>query len=62
VTRQKHLPWHRLHGPGCWNRDTARNGLRRLVVCTTCAAALQGQVHKRELPEGTARAIRRGAA
>ena len=29
-------------GPGCWNRDTARYGLRRLPLCTACAAALQG--------------------
>ena len=25
-------------GPGCWQRDTARYGLRRLVLCTACAA------------------------
>jgi hypothetical protein len=49
-------------GPGCLNRDTARYGLRRLVLCTACAAALQGQVHQRQLPESAARAIRRGAA
>jgi hypothetical protein len=48
--------------PGCWNRDTARYGLRRLVLCTACAAALQGQVYQRELPPGTERLIRRGAA
>jgi hypothetical protein len=49
-------------GPGCWNRDTARYGLRRLVLCTACAAALQGHVHQRQLPESAARTIRRGAA
>jgi hypothetical protein len=49
-------------GPGCWNRDTARYGLRRLVLCTACASALQGQTHKREVPETAARALRRGAA
>ena len=27
-------------GPGCWNRDTARYDLRRLILCTACAAAL----------------------
>ena len=47
-------------GPGCWNRDTARYGLRRLPLCTACAAALQGNVHQREVPEGAARVIRRG--
>jgi hypothetical protein len=40
-------------GPGCWNRDTARYGLRRLVLCTACAA-LQGQTYKREIPESAA--------
>jgi hypothetical protein len=49
-------------GPGCWNRDTARYGLRRLVLCTACAAALQGKDCKREVPENAARAIRRGVA
>jgi hypothetical protein len=49
-------------GPGCFQRDTRTYGLRNLPLCTACAAALQGQVHKRELPEGAARAIRRGAA
>jgi hypothetical protein len=48
-------------GPGCWNRDTARYGLRRLVLCTACVAALQGRIHQRQLPESAARAIRRGA-
>jgi hypothetical protein len=49
-------------GPGCWNRDTARYGLRRLVLCTACAAALQGQDYKRQMPETAARVVRRGAA
>ena len=49
--------------PARWNRDTGRYGLRRLVLCTACAAAPQGQDYKREmLPESAARAIRRGAA
>lgn len=48
--------------PARWNRDTGRYGLRRLVLCTACAAALQGQDYKREVPESAARAIRRGAA
>jgi hypothetical protein len=49
-------------GPGCFQRDTACYGLRRLVLCTACAAALQGQVYQRELPPGAERLIRRGAA
>jgi len=48
--------------PGCWNRDTARYGLRHLVRCTSCAAALHGQVHQRQPPPGAARAVRRSAA
>jgi hypothetical protein len=42
--------------------DTACYGLRRMVLCTACAAVLQGQDYKREVPESVARAIRRGAA
>jgi hypothetical protein len=49
-------------GPGCFQRDTARYGLRRLVLCAACAAALQGQVHRREVPPGAARVIQRGTA
>lgn len=56
--RLAHIP---LLRPGCWNRDTARYGLRRLVPCTACPAAPQGQVHQREVPESGARIIRRGA-
>ncbi len=48
-------------GPGCWNRDTAAYGLRRLVLCQACAAALQGNVHKR-LPPGAERVTRHRAA
>ena len=47
--------------PARWNRDTGRYGLRRLVLCTACAAALQGQDYKREVPESGTR-HRRGAA
>jgi len=36
-------------GPGCWQRDTARYGLRHLVLCTACAAALAGEVYQRKL-------------
>ena len=48
--------------PARWNRGTGGYGLRRLVLGTACAAALQGQDCKREVPESAARAIRRGAA
>jgi hypothetical protein len=34
-------------GHGCWNRDTARYGLRRQVLCHACAAALQGKTYQR---------------
>jgi hypothetical protein len=49
-------------GPGCFQRDTARYGLRRLVLCRACAAALQGQTYQREIPPGAARIIKRTAA
>jgi hypothetical protein len=62
ITGGEPSPGVACSGPGCWNRDTARYGLRHLVLCTACAAALQGQVHKRQPPEATARALRRGAA
>lgn len=48
--------------PRCYERNTSKYGLRRLPLCPACAAALTGQVYKRELPEGAARLIRRGAA
>ncbi len=47
-------------GHGCWNRDTARYGLRRLVLCRACVAALQGDTYKRKAPPGAARATRCG--
>lgn len=47
-------------GPGCWNRDTARYGLRSLVLCTACAAALQGNVYQR--PGADRARIHRGSA
>jgi hypothetical protein len=49
-------------GIGCWQRNTARYGLRRMPLCPACAAALQGHVYQRELPPGAERVIRRGAA
>ena len=48
--------------PARWNCDTGRYGLRRMVLSTACAAALQGQDYKCEVPESAARAIRHGAA
>ena len=41
-------------GSGCYQRDTARYGLRRLVLCAACAAALRGQAYKRETSAGAA--------
>jgi hypothetical protein len=49
-------------GPGCWQRDTSRYGLRQLPLCPACRAALEGRTYQRELPPGAARLIRRGAA
>jgi hypothetical protein len=47
--------------PGCWQRDTARYGLRSLALCTACAAALQGNSHQREKSPAAARLVHRGA-
>ena len=44
-------------GPGCFQRDTARYGLRRLVLCTACAAALRGQAYQRPLSPSAARIL-----
>jgi hypothetical protein len=49
-------------GPGCWQRNTSRFGLRRLPLCPACASALQGQVYKRQIPGSAAKLLRRGAA
>jgi hypothetical protein len=43
-------------GSGCWHRETACYGLRRLVLCTACAAALTGETCQRELPQAARRA------
>ena len=48
--------------PARRNRDTLRYDLRRLVLCTAVAAALQGQDDKRDVPKSAARASCRGAA
>jgi hypothetical protein len=34
-------------GPGCWQRDTRKYGLRNLPLCRSCAAALTGVVYRR---------------
>ena len=49
-------------GPGCWQRDTARYGLRRMPLCPACRAALKGRTCQREIPPSAARLMRRGAA
>ena len=49
-------------GPGCWQRDNRKYGLRSLPLCPACAAALQGRTHQREIPPSAARLTRRGAA
>jgi len=49
-------------GPGCWEKSTSRYGLRRLPLCPACAAALQGRVYQRAIPDSAARLINRGAA
>lgn len=49
-------------GPGCWQRDTFRFGLRQVPLCPACRAALEGRTHQREIPPGAARLMRRGAA
>ena len=48
-------------GPGCWERNTRKSGLRQLPLCPACAAALQGQVYVRPGAE-RARAIAGTAA
>ncbi len=37
--------------PGCWERNTAKYGLRELPLCTACAAALAGKVYQRPWAE-----------
>jgi hypothetical protein len=49
-------------GPGCWQRDTRKYGLRSLPLCTACTAALRDEAYKREIPPSAARIMRRGAA
>jgi hypothetical protein len=48
-------------GPGCWERNTRKSGLRQLPLCPACAGALQGQVYVRPGAE-RARAIAGSAA
>jgi hypothetical protein len=35
--------------PGCWQRNTSCYGLRKLPLCPACAAAVTGQVYRREV-------------
>jgi hypothetical protein len=49
-------------GPGCFQRDTRKYGLRQLPLCPACRAALEGHVYQREIPPSAARLMRRGAA
>ncbi len=49
-------------GPGCWQRDTSRFGLRRVPLCPACVSALRGETYQRQTPPGAARLIHRGAA
>ncbi len=37
--------------PGCWERNIRKYGLRSLPLCQACAAALQGETYKREVPQ-----------
>jgi hypothetical protein len=46
-------------GPGCFQRDTRKYGLRQLPLCPACRAALEGRTHQRAVPESAARASRR---
>ncbi len=48
-------------GPGCWQRNTARYGLRRVPLCPACVSALRGETYQREIPPGAARLVQRGA-
>ena len=48
-------------GPGCWERNTRKFGLRQLPLCPACDAALQGAVYVRPGAE-RARAIAGTAA
>ena len=48
-------------GPGCWQRDTSRYGLRRVPLCPACVSALRGETYQREIPPSAAR-LMRGAA
>lgn len=49
-------------GPGCFERNTSKFGLRRVPLCPACRAALEGRTYQRAIPPSAARAIRRGAA
>jgi len=46
-------------GPGCWERNTSRYGLRRLPLCPACAAALGGETYQRKASPGAAQILQR---
>jgi hypothetical protein len=48
--------------PACWERNTARYGLRRVPLCPACVSALRGETYQRQTPPGAARLIHHGAA
>jgi hypothetical protein len=48
--------------PSCWQRNTARYGLRKLTLCPACAAALVGRTYQRDIPASAARLVQHGAA
>jgi hypothetical protein len=49
-------------GPGCFQRDIRKYGLRSLPLCPARAAALQGETHQRQTPQTAAHTSRRDAA
>ena len=49
-------------GAGCWQRNTSRFGLRRLPLCPSCHASLEGRVYETPVPPEAARLLKRGVA
>jgi hypothetical protein len=43
--------------PGCFQLDTRKYGLRKLALCTACAATLTGEVYQRPVTAVQARAV-----
>lgn len=50
-------PHQQALGPGCFERSTARYGLRSLPLCRGCAAALRGEACQWPITPLQARAI-----